>query len=179
MTRRDTQSEVIGQSGEFIFPAVALETRLIVQLILDTKINEVIEFNDFKRICGYTCQAGKNQKGYGYLQSARKICERRGIYLISEKGTGYRVADDSGKLNLTDAYQKRGGRSFRKSLAITAAIDEDNLSENEKTRMMARMSIAGVVMDAMKPNTMKLLQKEERVIPSNEVLDMFRKSGRA
>lgn len=114
-------------------------------IINNCKAGDLLLHNDIENIIGLPRKVpcGHPNSSYNYhIRYAREYLEKKGIYLGSERGLGYRVLDDNGCISLSIDKFNSGKRLIDKSYDIINSIQSrsSGFSKDVKKRYRATKS---------------------------------------
>lgn len=139
-------------------PGVCRETAAIIERIKTGRPGDIITDEELTKLIGKPTRPGG--KGYGNLMSAigRCIREYRILWQRIREGGCIECVSNSGKVLVAKAKRKQMYRKAKQSLVVTASIDLDGLSDDEKRRCLVESATAGTVIMMTKNATFKKLE---------------------
>lgn len=166
---------IIDQSGNRAFPQTALETRLLVEEVSKGPEGRVITYGEMEKLIGRPVKTGT--RGYGYLQSAKRILLRdHDILLDAEPKVGIRICTNSEKLTVAGRDIRKAGRAVKRSGQKLRSVAYDQLTDAEKREWNARSSLAGALNLLAAPAAAKKVAEAVNgsQLPSAKVLELFK-----
>lgn len=170
------KTNTIDPTGARSFPGIALETKLLIDLLKGKVEGDTVSYADLELCIGRPCTP--NTQGYSYLQSARRILLRDyNMVLDSEPKIGVRVCTNDEKMIVSGRDLKRARRATQRSRQKLRSVEYERLDEPKKKEWNSRMSLVGAL-DLM--TTDRAVKKVEHLIsdhplPSAKTLELFQK----
>jgi hypothetical protein len=150
-------------------PEMAIDTRLLLQRLLQAKVGEVITYQDLNGQIDRDVQREANP----CLQSAMRSALRQMMVFSTIRGVGVKRLTDRELAGIGDATRQHISRSARMAMRKMAAVqDFDTLNNEEKVRHNTNLAMLGAVAHIASPNQMKTL--EGRVTANAGVLPVQR-----
>lgn len=152
----------------------SVETRLLYARLRTLQIGEIVTYQELSGIISQDVQ----QEGRGKLVSARKMVQRDdGIMCDPVENVGIkRLSDSEGNQSTTQIFG-RVRRLSERGVKRLRVVNPDNLSEEERTRRVASLSVLAVMKLMGKPKTLDKVEASNAgggEIPIARTLEFFR-----
>lgn len=135
---------------------LSVDARLLYERLV--KVEGTITYKELNEVVGGNVQ----EKQRGVLTTARKMAESiDGIVFGTISTVGLKRLNDSEIVNLSDGIIRHVRRSSRKGISkISKVADFNNLSNEDKIKHNASLSILGVFAEISKPKKIGLIEKK-------------------
>lgn len=149
------------------------DTRVIYNHLSSSKIGDLITYEDLSNLVGYDITTKRS-----ILASARRKCMNSDNIVFGVViGEGIKRLSDSEIVSEASRAPSRMRNVARKGTRIASNVkDFDSMSDDDKRRHNATMSLCGVISQMTKPSTIKRVEQSiepARAIGTEETLRMF------
>lgn len=165
----------VDPTGARSIPNVAIETKLLVDLIKDKEEGTTISYAEMEQCIGRSVKSGT--QGYGYLSSAKRILLRdHGVLVDAEPKVGIRVCTNEEKMIVAQRDVKRARRAVKRSGQKLRSVEYQRLTEDQKKDFNSRMSLAGALELLSAPKAVEKVAKiiADHTLPSAKILELFK-----
>jgi hypothetical protein len=169
------RTNTIDPTGARSIPNVAIETRMLVDLVKDKPEGTTISYAEMEKEIGRPVTP--QTTGYGYLASAKRILLRdHGILIDAEPKVGVRVCTNEEKMLVAGRDVKRARRAVKRSGQKLRSVEYDRLTDEQKRDFNSRMSLAGALELLSAPKAVAKVAQiiTDHALPSAKTLELFR-----
>ena len=161
--------------GKKAIHEAAAETRLIeAELRKHTTPGDFVTYVSLTTICGCNVQ----ERGRGFMNTARGILERDGYVWGPVKGEGLKLMDAEGVIDVATSKRKSIGRQANKILKKINTINIMEADENLRNRVVAEKTVAVMLKhSASERRQTKLLEatkNQTHELPVGKALELFK-----
>lgn len=164
--------ETVSQTGERVIPTVSVETNLIVAKFKGQQPGFMLTYQEIVNLVGVPLT-----KARSYIQSARRILLRSGVYIETVKNEGVRVATDDG---VVDAMTRDVGavpRALRRASRKGGIVNYERLSDDKKKAYNGAIVHVNTLRHLSTPAAVKKIEEAVAAggqLPSAKVLELFK-----
>lgn len=164
------------ESTNSAIPELSVDTQLLVKRLKKCAEDEMVTYDELSGIIGRDVTA----KARHILDSARRILQRQDRMVFEcVHGQGVKRLNDSAMANLGEHGIKRIRGISKRTARKIACSDYENLSNEDKIKSNASLSMLGALSMMTAPKKLKALETSGDVannkVPSAKVLEMFSK----
>lgn len=170
--------DVIDPTGQRSFPNASIETKMIVEFVLERSrsgSDRTIKYDEIETLISQDPRA--NGSGYKYLTSARRILLRdHAILLDAEAKVGVRICTNEEKIAVSGRDLKKARRAVGRSRQKLGSVEYERLSEDKKRDWNARMSLVGALNLMTEPRAIQTIDRavQNHPLPSAATLALFK-----
>jgi hypothetical protein len=122
----------------------APQTCLLIEALKVGNVGDVMTDKELQEICGVG--TAPMQKGYSFLQSAIRFCERMGVFWKRIKGTeGIKCLDSVEKMHLCDSDRRHMSKVARRSIRRLGSIERKELTAGNQKRYDVQVAQHGAM----------------------------------
>ena len=151
----------------------------LIDALKDGKPGDSMTDAELADICGLPCKP--KAKGYSYLMSAIRYCEKDGVFWKRIKaGNELRCLDAGEKLNVCEGDRKHISRVARRSVRRLGSIDVKELPADKMKQYHTQIAQAGTMaLFADSKTTRKIASEtEKQPIDRDKVIELFTKGNK-